>query len=168
MLRKILVVLAISLFALPVFAKDSPTPENISNQMAAAARAKVKSIPAATLKAWIEKEKDFLLLDVRESNEVEAARIETRNHMEIPRGVVEFIFPQKVEKTDTPVVVYCLVGNRSAFVAEVLTRYGYKNVYNLDNGIMGWIKGGYPVANFFGSFEMKNLNSVWLNLLPKD
>jgi len=168
MFRKIIVVLAISLFAVPAFAADSPTPEDINNRMFAQARANVKSVSAVTLKSWIEKEKDFLLLDVREPNEVEAARIEAKDHVEIPRGVVEFIFPQRNEKADTTVVVYCLLGSRSAVVADVLTKYGYTNVYNLDGGIMSWIKAGYPVANFIGNFRMKDLESIWLNFLPEN
>lgn len=167
MLRKVIFGLAISLIAVPALAADSPTPEDINNRIIAAAKEKVKSVSAATLKSWIEKEKDFLLLDVREPSEVEAARIETKNHVEIPRGVVEFLFPQKGEKADTTVVVYCLVGNRSAIVADLLTKYGYKNIYNLDGGIMSWIREGYPVANFIGSFKMKDLDSIWLNFLPQ-
>lgn len=166
MLRKIVVVLAVSLLAVPTFAGDSRTPEEINKSMISAARAKVKSVSAATLKSWIEKENDFLLLDVRESGEVEAARIEAKNHAEIPRGVVEFVFPKRGEKADTTVVVYCLLGSRSAVVADLLTSYGFTNIYNLDGGIMSWIREGYPVANFIGSFKMKDLESVWLNNLP--
>jgi rhodanese-related sulfurtransferase len=167
MLRNVFLVLTIGLFAVSAFAKDNSTPEDINKRMIATAKANVKSISAATLKSWIKEEKDFLLLDVREPNEVEAARIETRTHAEMPRGVVEFLLPQRLKITETVVVVYCLVGSRSAIVADVLAKYGYKNVYNLDKGIMGWIKEGYPVANFFGSFEIRNLDSIWLNLISE-
>lgn len=162
MFKKLLFVLAISLLAAPALAADSQTPADINSRMFAAAKANVKSVSPVALKSWIEEERDFILLDVREPDEVKAARIESRNLVEIPRGVVEFLFPQRGEKADTTIVVYCLVGNRSAVVAGVLRKYGYKNVYNLDNGIVGWIKKGYPVANFIGSFEMKNLDSLWL------
>lgn len=168
MLRKIILGLAISLIAMPVLAADNPTLEDINNRIFAGARANVKSISAPTLKSWLEKEMDFLLLDVREPNEVEAARIEAKNHVEIPRGVVEFVFPQRNESAETIVVVYCLLGNRSAVVADLLTKYGYTDVYNLDGGIMSWIEEGYPISNFIGSFRMKDLDSMWLNILPED
>jgi rhodanese-related sulfurtransferase len=39
---------------------------------------------------------------------------------------------------DQPLVVACMTGHRSPFVALRLKRMGYRNVYNLAWGVLGW------------------------------
>jgi rhodanese-related sulfurtransferase len=46
---------------------------------------------------------------------------------------------------DTPLVVYCSVGLRSASVAERLARTGFTHVYNLEGGIFQWANEGREV-----------------------
>lgn len=129
-------------------------------QKIATAKASTQSIDNKTLHGWIEDgEKSFVLLDIREPGEVSAAKIEADESMDIPRGLVEFVFTKKVTDHDKPVVVYCKKGGRGALAAATLKELGYKNVYNLDGGILKWIADGYPVSNFFGEFEVKNLDS---------
>ena len=43
---------------------------------------------------------------------------------------------------DKEIVVYCRVGNRSAYACSYLARKGY-NVKNLEGGIMLWNMSGY-------------------------
>ncbi len=163
--KRIITLLILSLMAIPAFAKDAPEAHEVNTDRFAtkwtAAHEKIKSIDTSILKLWIDQKKDFMLLDVREDNEVTAAKIAADNYAAVPRGVVEFLFPNKIKNDDTLIVVYCLVGNRSAIVTDILTTHGYKNVYNLNNGIMGWIKAGHPVSNFFGSFKMTDFKSTF-------
>lgn len=53
-------------------------------------------------------------------------------------------FVSEVEKLDKtkPVFVYCKVGGRSVEAAHKLTQLGFKEVYNLDGGIMKWNAAG--------------------------
>lgn len=126
----------------------------------AAAKASIQSIDNKTLNSWIEDgEKEFVLLDIREPGEVSAAKIVADESMDIPRGLVEFVFTKKITDHDMPVVVYCKKGGRGALAAATLKELGYKNVYNLEGGILKWITEGYPVSNFFGEFEVKNFES---------
>ena len=46
---------------------------------------------------------------------------------------------------DTPVVVYCRVGYRSARVASWLRRQGFKTVYDLAGGVFAWADEGRPL-----------------------
>ena len=141
------------------FADQVDSAQLLKDKMAAA-KAKVEKIDNATLSKWIEDgEKDFVLLDIREPGEVTAAQIETEEVMTIPRGLVEFVFTEKMKDHNKPVVVYCKAGGRGFLTAAVLKDLGYKNVYNLDGGILQWINDGYPVSNFFGEFEVKNFDS---------
>ena len=158
MLRKIIVLLLISLL-IPVLALGGESPDEINQQKFASIQAKIKSIDVATLKSWIDSEKKFILLDVREPDEINAMKITAKNNITIPRGVVEFIFPFKVPDLEATVVVYCSHGKRSAVVTDIINGYGYKNIYSLKDGIYAWIKAGYQVENFYGAFEMINFKS---------
>ncbi|MGV9004342.1 thioredoxin domain-containing protein [Flavobacterium sp.] len=57
-------------------------------------------------------------------------------------------FVSEVEKLDKskPIFVYCKVGGRSAQAAEKLLELGFKQVYNLDGGIMKWNAAGMQEA----------------------
>lgn len=46
---------------------------------------------------------------------------------------------------DTPIVVYCSVGYRSAGVAQTLQAQGFTNVANLKGSIFRWANDGRPV-----------------------
>lgn len=53
-------------------------------------------------------------------------------------------FQAKVSKLDKnkPVAVYCAVGGRSGHAATILTKMGFKTVYDLQGGITAWNAAG--------------------------
>ncbi len=78
-------------------------------------------------------------LDVRDLQEVNLGRIPGAVH--ISRGNLE----QKVEAIvprETPLVVYCGGGGRSALAADTLRQMGYTNVSSLAGGFRGWAEAG--------------------------
>ena len=77
---------------------------------------------------------DFMLLDVREPDEVATASIPwatTIPMMEIPARIAEL-------PRDKPIVVMCHHGGRSDRVARFLHANGYENAVNLEGGIDAW------------------------------
>jgi phage shock protein E len=44
-----------------------------------------------------------------------------------------------------PVLVICAVGARSKPASELLAGKGYKEVYHLNDGLVGWYRAGLPV-----------------------
>ncbi|MEE6188262.1 Thiosulfate sulfurtransferase GlpE [Mycovorax composti] len=56
-------------------------------------------------------------------------------------------FASKVAKMDkeTPVFVYCLSGGRSAAAAKQLREQGFKEVYELNGGILKWKAANLPI-----------------------
>jgi rhodanese-related sulfurtransferase len=80
---------------------------------------------------------DFLLLDVRTPQENAAAAIE--GSYLIPLQELGFRVDELPK--DKEIVVYCRIGNRSAYACAYLSRMGF-NVKNLDGGIMLWNMAG--------------------------
>lgn len=161
MLQKIMIAVLFGFLTVTgAVAAETPAPGDILKQRIATAKSKIQSIDSAGLRKWIDDgEKEFILLDVREPGEVSAGKIEADDYMSIPRGLVEMQFIRKVKDLDKPVVIYCLKGSRGALAAEALTDMGYKNIYNLQGGLLAWIAAGHPVSNFFGEFELGNFDS---------
>jgi rhodanese-related sulfurtransferase len=80
---------------------------------------------------------DFFLLDVRTPTEYAAQAIEGSSL--IPLQELERRIDELPREKD--IVVYCRVGNRSAYACAHLARMGY-NVKNLEGGIMLWNMSG--------------------------
>lgn len=77
---------------------------------------------------------DFMLLDVREPDELAIASIPWATA--IPMGDV----PQRVSELpkDKPIAVMCHGGGRSARVTQFLNEQGYPNAVNVAGGIRAW------------------------------
>jgi molybdopterin/thiamine biosynthesis adenylyltransferase/rhodanese-related sulfurtransferase len=91
-------------------------------------------IDAATVASMIEKEADFVLLDVREPVEWEICSLP--NSVRIPKGEVR----ERLEEIDTTkdVIVYCRSGVNSGTIANFLRDVGFDRVWNLRGGIFAW------------------------------
>lgn len=86
-------------------------------------------------------ERDHFLLDVREIIEYVEGRIP--GAVNIPMSELE-LRVNEVPK-DQPVVVVCAHGQRSIMCAEYLAELGYKDLYNLADGTVGWMMRGLPL-----------------------
>jgi RluA family pseudouridine synthase len=101
-----------------------------------------RRIPAAQLKEWLDAGKPVTLLDTRNDFEVQTGTFE--NALAI--GVDDFRdFPKAVEKLpahlrDQPVVTFCTGGIRCEKAAPFLERAGFKDVYQLDGGILKYFE----------------------------
>ncbi len=80
---------------------------------------------------------DFLLLDVRTPQENAAQAIEGSYLLPLQ----ELGFRMNELPRDKEIVVYCHIGNRSAYACSYLSRMGYK-VKNLEGGIVLWNMAG--------------------------
>jgi rhodanese-related sulfurtransferase len=47
-----------------------------------------------------------------------------------------------------PIIVMCRSGQRSVFASEALDKAGYKQVYNLKYGILGWMSDGKKLVKY--------------------
>lgn len=154
-LLKVLLLLALSIFVLQ--AKDVAPQDDcgeIWNKQVAAASAEVKKITPDELMKWNIDNKKFVLLDVREADEVLAGWIEADTIKKIPRGTLDAVVAKAgALKPDQTVVVYCKKGARGALSAKMLKDLGFNDVYNLEGGIHGWMKAGLPIVSSLGTFK---------------
>jgi phage shock protein E len=100
-----------------------------------------KNISSTQARALIAKDKKVLLLDVRTPEEYRQAHL--HGAVLIPLGELE----KRVQEVprDRPLLVYCAVGARSVSAAGLLSARGYREIYQMSDGLVGWYKNGFPV-----------------------
>lgn len=86
----------------------------------------------------------WVVIDVREDHEWQVDRIPGAVH--IGRGILERDIEKHYPDLDTPLIVYCGGGYRSALAALNLERMGFSTVRSLAGGIRGWRDGGHPTV----------------------
>jgi rhodanese-related sulfurtransferase len=105
------------------------------------AKARIQEVsPSDALSIHAKGETTFL--DVRDLQEVNLGRIPGAMH--ISRGNLENKIEAIVPR-DTPLVLYCGGGSRSALAADTLRQMGYENVRSLAGGFRGWAEAGGDV-----------------------
>ena len=99
------------------------------------------------LKSWVDENKnDFVVVDVRESDELDICKIDFAQH--IPLGQI----PAKIESlpADKKVIFSCKSGRRSANAAQyVESLSGRNDLYSLDGGILEWIEKVDPTQSTY-------------------
>ena len=94
----------------------------------------IHNLSVQELKQWQENNKDFILLDVRNQDEVDYVKLP--NSLHIPMSLIP-IRHNEIDD-DKPLVIYCHHGVRSYNVAYFLLQAGFEDVYNLQGGIEAW------------------------------
>ena len=83
---------------------------------------------------------DAILVDVRTEDEYNSGYIE--NSLNIDYFSNDFsVNADKLDK-NTPIILYCRSGNRSSMSANKISKLGFKEIYNLEGGILEWIEEG--------------------------
>ena len=104
-----------------------------------------------------------VLIDVREAEEFAVSHLGQALNIETGDEVAA-----RFSDRDTPIVVYCSVGYRSAGVAARLEELGYSQVLNLHHSIFAWADRGLPLVNSSGSTtKVHPYNSAWGNLVDQ-
>lgn len=104
-----------------------------------------------------------LLLDARSEEEYAVSHLPTARRVDpdAARGS-----QLDSVSTDTPIVVYCSVGYRSARVTKALRDQGFTNVANLKGSIFRWANEGRPVVRGDERVsEVHPYDQVWGQLL---
>ncbi len=107
------------------------------------AKERIEEITPEQVKEKQDNGDDFVLLDVREQDEWEGARIAGSSYL--GRGVIERDIEEEYPNTEEDIVLYCGGGYRSALAADNLQKMGYRNVKSLAGGFRAWTEAGYPI-----------------------
>lgn len=88
---------------------------------------------------------DVQLIDVRSEGEFSSEHIENAINMNINSDD----FESQIETLDKnkQVYIYCLSGGRSSTAAKIFKSKGFKEIYELDGGLLAWSKQNLPVKN---------------------
>ncbi|MSS70326.1 MAG: molybdopterin-synthase adenylyltransferase MoeB [Candidatus Latescibacteria bacterium] len=115
-----------------------------TDQIITQARQGVREASAQEVHARLKQEKGLVVVDVREREEFIEGHLP--DAINIPRGFLELRIENVANDRDTPMVVYCGGGVRSALVAKTLRLMGYTNVISMSDGYTGWSEAGLPAV----------------------
>lgn len=105
--------------------------------------AEVKQVDAAQFRKLTESP-NALVLDVRTAEEVAEGHLPNSVNIDIYSS--DFMAKVQELPKDKEILVYCKVGGRSQQAAEILSKQGFAQVYNLDGGIVAWQGSGFEVV----------------------
>ncbi len=108
------------------------------------ARKRIRETSVDDVKARLDRGENFLLVDVREESEY--AKDHLPKAIPLGKGIIERDIEERVPDLDTPLVLYCGGGYRSALAADNLQKMGYTNVLSMDGGIRGWREKSFPLT----------------------
>jgi rhodanese-related sulfurtransferase len=99
-----------------------------------------RNITVAELQVMVN-QNDLRLLDVRTDAEVARGKIPQGDSLPL------HLLPLRLGGMDknSPTVFYCQSGGRSAQAAAFAAANGFADVYNLEGGIMAWVRAGLPI-----------------------
>lgn len=100
------------------------------------------SLPATEFSKKLDQTKDAQLLDVRTPGEFRNGHL--KNAINIDWNADDFSEKAKVLDTDKPIFLYCMSGPRSTAAAAKLREMGFKNVHEMQGGMMKWRNANLP------------------------
>jgi rhodanese-related sulfurtransferase len=108
------------------------------------AKSRVRQTTVDEVKSKLDGGDKFILVDVREESEFAQDHLPGAIHL--GRGVIERDIEARVPDLNSPMVLYCGGGFRSALAADNLQKMGYSNVISMDGGIREWREKNYPLT----------------------
>ena len=87
---------------------------------------------------------NLIVLDVRDQSEYDTSHI--CDAILIPVTELESRIDELESYNDTEIIVYCSIGGRSIVASQVLVDNGFTKVYNMIDGINGWISSGLKLT----------------------
>ncbi len=99
-------------------------------------------ISAKELKAWLDENRDFVLLDTRNKYEIEHGTFESAIDLDLRHFRT---FPNAIKKIPEemktkPMVMFCTGGIRCEKASVIAIREGFQSVYQLDGGILKYLE----------------------------
>ena len=106
----------------------------------------IKTIDSREAAGLIQQEQenaDFVILDLRTPPEFQQGRLQQAVLLDYYSKT--FVDNLKQLDKNKIYLVYCRSGNRSGRALSIFEQLGFTRVYNMADGINGWIRAGLPV-----------------------
>lgn len=100
------------------------------------------SLPASEFKTWLDEKRDILVLDTRNNYETRVGKFKEAMDLDIVyfREFENKIAEIPEEYKEKPVVMYCTGGIRCEKASPILLKNGFKEVYQLEGGILKYFE----------------------------
>ena len=82
-------------------------------------------------------QKEGIIIDVRTSEEFQSGHLKDASNIDYYSD--DFSNKINLVQRDVPIYLYCRSGGRSSSAAKKMLKLGFKEVYNLNDGISSWI-----------------------------
>jgi len=106
------------------------------------AKTRIRQTDVAEVREMLSRGDRFVLVDVREESEYERSHLPGAVHLS--KGLIERDIEAWIPDHDTPIVLYCGGGFRSALSADNIQKMGYNDVLSMDGGFRAWCEAGLP------------------------
>lgn len=135
----------------------------LAKELLEAAEKRVTKVTPYELKSMIDNDDDFVLIDIREPDQLLRGEIFHLDTIRLTRGYLEFKIESQLPDKRKKVVVVCCSGKRSLLAAQRLKELGYINTFSLEGGMQHWAEVGMPLDTVYG--EMVHMSDEYQ--LPK-
>jgi rhodanese-related sulfurtransferase len=108
------------------------------------AKKRIRETNVDEVKRRLDRGEKFTLVDVREESEFAKDHLPGAIHL--GKGIIERDIEERVPDLNTPLILYCGGGFRSALAADNLQKMGYSNVLSMDGGIRVWREKSFPLT----------------------
>ena len=100
------------------------------------------SIDSKEAYGLIKADSNIAILDVRTAKEFADGHVAGAVNIDVNQAD----FAQKIDELDRSktYIVYCRSGRRSSKAVGIMATKGFKNLYNVSDGFLGWNKNGLP------------------------
>ena len=100
------------------------------------------SIDSKEAYGLIKADSNIAILDVRTAKEFADGHVAEAVNIDVNQAD----FAQKIDQLDRSktYIVYCRSGRRSSKAVGIMATKGFKNLYNVSDGFVGWNKNGLP------------------------
>jgi rhodanese-related sulfurtransferase len=113
-------------------------------RLVADAKTRIRELTVADVERMRAAREPMTLVDVREEEEWRRGHLPGAIHL--CKGILERDIEAAVPARDTPLVLYCGGGFRSALAADALQKMGYTRVASMDGGWRAWTAASLPVT----------------------
>jgi len=138
-----LLLFVVPLLLLDMTLKSAGSQPPFKSSLPTQAKAAVKWVSAADVKAAIDKKEKAIYLDIRDPGEYESGHLP--GAINVPNRILKSKISGLIPDKNVKIYVYCKEIKSSPLATKTLNDLGYKNAVLMDATLEDWIKAGYPM-----------------------